>query len=94
MNRTLLSLALACIYALSIPLSAQEFDPKSDPYSGKTVRSPADGNRLIRKRQGNVPKVGEQAPEFDLNRADGSGSVRLSDYRNKQPVVLVFGSYT
>ena len=94
MIRHLIILSLVCFCALPLPLSAQEFDPKTDPYSGKTVRSPGDGHKLIRKRQENVPKVGEQAPEFDLVRADGSGNVRLSDYRNKQPVVLVFGSYT
>ncbi len=33
--------------------------------------------------------VGEMAPDFEL--ADTSGKmVRLSDYRGKQPVVLVF----
>ena len=39
-------------------------------------------------------QVGEPAPDFELSMVDGAGSVRLSSYRGKQPVVLVFGSYT
>ena len=38
--------------------------------------------------------VGDAAPDFDLQSADGSARVRLSSFRGKQPVALVFGSYT
>lgn len=37
---------------------------------------------------------GDTAPDFDLERVDGSGRVRLSDLVAAQPVALVFGSYT
>ena len=37
---------------------------------------------------------GDAAPEFDLPREDGKGTVALSQFRDKKPVVLVFGSYT
>jgi hypothetical protein len=39
-------------------------------------------------------RPGDAAPEFDLPRQDGEGTVRLSDFRGRKPVVLVFGSYT
>ena len=39
-------------------------------------------------------QVGSQAPDFDLELYDKSGRVQLSSFRGKQPVVLVFGSYT
>jgi peroxiredoxin len=39
-------------------------------------------------------QVGDPAPSFDLPALDGSGRVRLSDFRGTKPVVLVFGSYT
>jgi hypothetical protein len=45
-------------------------------------------------------EVGEPAPDFVLRTADNKGhpdhggQVQLSSFRGKQPVVLVFGSYT
>lgn len=42
----------------------------------------------------NVPKVGELAPDFELSDNTGKKSVRLSDFRGKKPVVLLFGSFT
>jgi hypothetical protein len=38
--------------------------------------------------------VGDLAPDFDLPLHDGSGRVRLSEFRDRRPVVLIFGSYT
>ena len=40
------------------------------------------------------PAVGEEAPDFELRTLEGDGVVKLSDFRGKKPVVLVFGSYT
>ncbi len=39
-------------------------------------------------------EVGDPAPDFDLVKTDKSGSVRLGALAEKQPVVVVFGSYT
>jgi len=39
-------------------------------------------------------QVGDRAPDFTLPRADRSSEVTLSAYRGRQPVALVFGSYT
>lgn len=39
-------------------------------------------------------RVGEMAPDFSLPTIDRSFEVTLSSFRGKQPVVLVFGSYT
>ena len=38
--------------------------------------------------------VGDPAPEFELPGKDLPAPVRLSASRGKQPVVLIFGSYT
>jgi hypothetical protein len=38
--------------------------------------------------------VGGPAPDFSLPTIDRSQTVTLSSFRGKQPVVLVFGSYT
>jgi hypothetical protein len=42
----------------------------------------------------NTPKLGDLAPDFELSDPSGTKSIRLSDYRDKKPVVLVFGSFT
>ncbi len=42
----------------------------------------------------NVPKVGDLAPDFELSDNTGTKNVRLSDFRGKKPVVLLFGSFT
>lgn len=41
-----------------------------------------------------APKAGDVAPDFELQDLDGKNSVRLSDFRGKRPVALIFGSYT
>ncbi len=40
------------------------------------------------------PDIGDRAPGFTLQTHDGTQTVRLSDYRGKKPVVLIFGSFT
>ena len=40
------------------------------------------------------PKVGELAPDFELQDPSGRMRMRLSDFRGRRPVALVFGSYT
>lgn len=50
-----------------------------------------------RAREDKAPKVGDEAPDFELYRLDDKKQetpVRLSDFEGKKPVVLVFGSYT
>lgn len=41
-----------------------------------------------------APKVGDVAPDFELRDVNGENAVRLSDFRGKKPVALVFGSFT
>jgi hypothetical protein len=38
--------------------------------------------------------TGDEAPDFMLPQLDGSQTVSLASFRGKQPVVLIFGSYT
>lgn len=40
------------------------------------------------------PKVGDLAPDFELQDPEGNVGVRLSNFRGERPVALVFGSYT
>ena len=41
-----------------------------------------------------APKVGDNAPDFELRDANGENAVHLSDFRGKMPVALIFGSFT
>ncbi len=46
------------------------------------------------RREERAPKVGDEAPDFELPVLDGKGAtVRLSELRGR-PVALIFGSYT
>jgi peroxiredoxin len=65
-----------------------------DSFAGRTVRDVDDGHALILERLHNYPKAGEPAPDFTLDRYDGSGTVSLSQFRGARPVVLIFGSLT
>lgn len=65
-----------------------------DDFTGRTVRDQSDGYALIQARRRNHPNAGEPAPDFELDRHDGSGKVRLSSFRGDRPVVLIFGSIT
>jgi hypothetical protein len=40
------------------------------------------------------PRLAERAPDFTLATQDGKRTVRLSECRDKKPVVLIFGSFT
>ena len=40
------------------------------------------------------PQVGQPAPDFSLKRLGSDERVRLSSFQGKQPVAMVFGSYT
>jgi hypothetical protein len=46
-----------------------------------------------RARAGGL-QLGDRAPDFSLLTVDKAATVRLSELNRKQPVVMVFGSYT
>ena len=41
-----------------------------------------------------APRVGDIAPDFELQDTDGNETYKLSDFRDRRPVALVFGSFT
>jgi hypothetical protein len=40
------------------------------------------------------PRPGQAAPDFTLPTQDGAAKITLSQFREKKPVVLIFGSFT
>ena len=47
-----------------------------------------------RQAELNAPKPGDLAPDFELPELDGTSTIRLSEFRGKKPVALIFGSFT
>ena len=39
-------------------------------------------------------RAGDAAPDFDLPTQDKKSRIRLASFRGREPVVLIFGSYT
>ena len=74
----------------------ERIDPiaAADAFAGQTVADQTMAMKLIQARNAKVPKVGQAAPDFELRTADGKQTVRLSSFRGKRPVVLIFGSHT
>jgi hypothetical protein len=68
--------------------------------SGPQPAGPAPGVMLAGLFSGELgsvfegPEVGARAPAFTLKTHDGKRTIRLADCRGKEPVVLVFGSFT
>jgi peroxiredoxin len=60
----------------------------------KTLKNRQEASAWQQKFDPLAPKVGDLAPDFELNDVRGEGRVRLSDFRGKKPVALIFGSFT
>lgn len=79
------TLTLTCLLGIvATPLEAQQ---QTRP--GEINTPPARG-----ERQPDKLKVGDLAPDFTLPMVKVKGEVKLSSFRDKKPVVLIFASYT
>lgn len=74
-------LILIAVIAIAAPVFAQ------GRRSGKRRKFP------FREFNTHIPLVEDEAPDFELKDTDGNSN-KLSEYRKKMPVVLVFGSGT
>ncbi len=59
-----------------------------------TIKNRQSATSWQKRYDAEAPKAGELAPDFELCDVDGSNPVRLSDFRERKPVALVFGSFT
>jgi hypothetical protein len=50
--------------------------------------------QFLAERETMAPAVGAEAPAFDLPKLGSVERVRLSSFRGRKPVALIFGSYT
>ncbi len=60
----------------------------------KTLKDRQEAKAWQREHDQAAPRVGDLAPDFTLRDANGENPVRLSDFRGKKPVALIFGSFT
>ena len=79
---------LCMIFAVAGMLAAAQ-EPPVPPRQ----MTPAQRAKWRAQREGKL-KPGDAAPDFALKVRGGTGVVRLSTFKNKKPVALVFGSYT
>jgi len=59
-----------------------------------TIHNRKEASTWQKKYAADAPKVGDLAPDFELLDVNGKNPVRLSDFQNKKPVALIFGSFT
>ena len=59
-----------------------------------TIKNRLEGTSWQKRHDATAPKAGDLAPDFELFDPDAANPVRLSDYHERKPVVLVFGSFT
>jgi hypothetical protein len=64
--------------------------PADSPLTLQDVMASEDYRNLMTAKVA----VGDVAPDFELQRVDGDGTVRLSALVASRPAALIFGSYT
>lgn len=92
---------IALLWAVGCALVYHEMRQPPEDFGKFMTRIPAPVaflafpfEKLWTNARAGTIKIGDTAPDFELLKIDKSGSVRLSELNRRQPVVLIFGSYT
>jgi hypothetical protein len=102
MKNVLLGLVIVAVVVWAVLVGAVAWAMRQPPekFGHFMARMPGPAYLVLpfetlwtRARRGNL-SVGDEAPDFALATLDKTAQVQLSSLRGKQPVVLVFGSYT
>jgi hypothetical protein len=95
-----LAIGLLVVYALFAGFIAWTMHQSPETFGRVMARMPGVAYAVvpfetmwIHARAGRLLR-GDAAPDFSLTKLDKSASVQLSSLTARQPVVLVFGSYT
>jgi len=59
-----------------------------------TIQNRREAAAWQKKFDARAPKAGDPAQDFTLYDIHGKNPIKLSDFRKKKPVVLIFGSFT
>jgi hypothetical protein len=91
---------LAFVYALAVGVLWFAMRRPPDQFTRFMARMPPPAMMALpfrplwlQARSGTL-RVGDLAPDFELDTLDRTARVRLGSLRGEKPVVLVFGSYT
>ncbi len=91
--------ALACLVFLEACASSSKNEDVAAGFMAEMDALPPeeqvpnwDNTRALMMRR--APQPGEVAPDFELESRDGGGTIRLSEFAESRPVVLIFGSWT
>ena len=60
----------------------------------QTIQNMQEARAWQDRHENEAPKVGALAPDFELYDLQGENAIRLSDFKDKKPVALIFGSFT
>jgi hypothetical protein len=95
----LLFSVLACLLFLGACASSNQNEDVAAGFMAEMDARPPeeqvpnwDHTRTLMMRP--APQVGDAAPDFELESRDGGGTIRLSEFAEARPVVLIFGSWT
>jgi hypothetical protein len=93
-------MALVVIYAALVAALAIAMRQPPDTFGAIMAKMPPFAFMVLpfehlwmNARAGHL-NLGDPAPDFTLKTVDGSAQVTLSSFRDRKPVVLIFGSYT
>jgi len=59
-----------------------------------TLKTRQEATSWQKLHNARAPKLGDVAPDFELSDVNGENPLKLSDFRGRKPVALVFGSFT
>lgn len=75
-------------------LSAKDFERMMAFTAAMTPARRGAMMQFLAERETLAPAAGAEAPDFELPRLGSDDHVRLSSFRGRKPVALIFGSYT
>lgn len=81
-HQCLVLTSILAVFTLNMPLAEAQ------------GRRGGPGKSKIDRREDGTLKKGQKAPDFNLEKVGSKKKVKLSTFRGKKPVVLIFGSYT
>ncbi len=85
---------LLLVFAVANANAADENAKAESKKPEKAAKKDAQDDKKPRGRESTQLKAGDMAPDFELKTLDGKQTVKLSSFRGKKPVALIFGSYT